>query len=344
MKRKNKKREKAVDRNKASEILLNNNSKTKPIMVIFNPNAGKKKHPIGGNNTLDEIKRLMDKYQIPADFFVTKGPGDATKLVREANNKTYEIIVSAGGDGTVSEVASGLIGRDFTLGILPLGTYMNITQMLSIPFDLEKAVMLLKIGRTREIDVGQITMLNGVKPRQSLYFMENSSVGFEAELQEATMLYDKRKFLPLLIKLYRIKDYFQHKVKIIMDDQEVEDKATMVSVSNGQYTGASMKLAPTAKLNDHILNISVFHMSKIELFFYFIKLISHGKSFSSKITRYQSNSVEIRTVHPKPMHADGYIFGQTPVAYKILPSALNVITGFPDLGNKALKKRNQLDP
>src|ERR1035437_1272490 len=111
--------------NQKKRLLISKKIKgaVKAIKVIYNPNAGKKKNPVGGNPiTLEDIKRLLVKYQIPADFFPTKKSGDATKLAYDALKEKYETVVAAGGDGTVSEVATGLIGTNITLAILPLGS------------------------------------------------------------------------------------------------------------------------------------------------------------------------------------------------------------------------------
>lgn len=317
----------------------------KPIKLIYNPNAGKKRHPVGTNPiTQDDVKNLLEKYQIPVDFFPTKGPGDATTLARDAVRLKYDTVVAAGGDGTVSEVAAGLIGSNVAMGILPLGSYMNITRMLAVPHDLEKAVMLLKINRRRKVDVGRITILSGDKPKSPLYFMENSSVGIEAELQDSALKMEHGNYRAFLGSLKSLLDYYRHRVKIVLDDKTLERRVTMVAVSNGQYTGAALKLAPKARLNDHLLTVSVFEMSKKELFYYLLKLMKTGSAGSPKISRYQSTKVSIYTQKPKPVHADGQVFGTTPVAYEILPNALTVITGFPEPGGPALEKRAILDP
>lgn len=331
--------------NKVPQMSKEIKGAVKPIKLIYNPNAGKKRNPVGGNPiTAEDIKELFGKYQIPVDFFPTKGPGHATILAQEAVKEKYETVVAAGGDGTVSEVASGLIGTDIALGILPLGSFMNTALMLAIPHDLEKAVMLLKINRRRKIDVGQVTLLSGVKPNPPLYFMENSSVGVEAEMQDSVLKMEHGHYRAFLLSLKSLFDYYRHRVKIVLDDQTFERRVTMVAVSNGQYTGAALNFAPEARLNDHELTVSVFQMSKKELLYYFLRLMKTGHTGSSKIFHYQSTKVAIYTHSPKPVHADGQVFGTTPVAYEILPNALEVITGFPQSGEPALEKRTILDP
>lgn len=322
-----------------------NQNQSRPIKLIYNPNAGKKRKIIGGRPiTISDIKLLFEQYQIPVDFFPTKGPGDAFIFAQKAVKEKYDVVVAAGGDGTVSEVASGLIGTNIVLGILPLGSFMNTVKMLAIPHDIEKAVMLLKINRRRKIDVGQITLLSGLKPKTPVYFMENSSVGIEAEMMDSALKAEQGKYKDFFRSLKSLFEYYRHRVKIVMDDKTIERKITMVAVSNGQFTGVALEMAPKARLNDHKLTISVFEMSKRELLYYFLRMLKTGKTSSPKIFRYKSSKIKIYTRTPKPVHADGQVFGATPVEYQILPNALEVITGFPESDGSNLEKRTALDP
>src|SRR6186997_1905087 len=149
--------------------------------LIYNPNAGKKRNllPTSQQATLEEIKNLFVQYQIPIDYFPTKGPGDAAILARDSIKEKYNVVIAAGGDGTISEVAAGLVGSDMTMAILPLGSFMNTPEALAIPRDLEMAVMVIKMGRSRKIDIGQINMLDGEKLSKPVFFLENAGVGLE---------------------------------------------------------------------------------------------------------------------------------------------------------------------
>lgn len=328
-----------ISRSKKTAIL-------KPIKVIYNPLAGTKRKLLPGSKapTLEEIKALLLRYQLPAKYFITKYAGHATELAKMAIKENYTVVVSAGGDGTAAEVANGLIGSDITMGILPLGTFMNTAKMLAIPFDLEKAVMVLKIGRSRKLDVGQINMLSGKKLGQPTYFLENSSLGMEAELQKTVVFWERHEYKNMLSSIKNIWDLYRYRAKIVLDDKIIEKRVVLVSVSNGPTTGADLTFAPRAKLNDHRLTISINEMKKGEVLLYLLNLLLKRKPTSRKITRYLSKTVEISTRFPQPIHADATTFGTTPVKYEIIPNALSVITGFPEAGSNALEKRAPLDP
>jgi diacylglycerol kinase family enzyme len=155
----------------------------------------------------------------------------------------------------------------------------------------------------------------------------------------------ERGYLKALLKIVKsFFDYYGHRALIYLDDQKIETKATLVTISNGPFTGANLPLAPKAKLNDHMLTLRIFRMSKFELFKYFLKAIRLGKTYSSKITTYQCKKVRIESKTPRLIHADARLFGETPVEFSIVPNALNVITNFPKKGESALVKRTFLEP
>lgn len=314
--------------------------------LIYNPYSGQKRKllPGKGGITLEEIRELLDQYQIPVDLFPTEYPGHAIKLAKQAKKEGYDTVLVAGGDGTVGETANGLVGTDVTLGIIPLGSFMNVARMLSIPTDPEKAIELIKIGRKRKIDMGSITLFNGEKLTTPYYFIESAGVGLEAELHYHFLQLEKGNMMALIRILGTLFYYYGNPVKIIIDKKEFNIRATVVTISNGPYTGAALKLAPEAKLNDHKLTISLFHMSKFELIRFIYNALRLGKTWSSKITTYQGDTIRIESKITRLVHADARKYGQTPIECEIIPNALQVFTGFPKNEEEAaLKKRTILD-
>lgn len=309
------------------------------IKVIYNPVAGNKKRLIKIDR-LKQLQELMQQYQLPADFAATKKAGDATEFAKQAIKQKYTYVLAAGGDGTVSEVAKALVNTKVTLGILPLGTFMNIARMLEVPMDLEKAIMLVKIGKTRKIDVGLIKLPTD----EPVYFLENSGIGMEAELQKAISLWEKGDWKQIPIMLRTIFDFYSQKFEIHVDKKIIKTKASLVEVSNGPWTGAALNMAPIAKLNDHRLTVSIFHMQKWELLFFLLKMLGRNPARSAKIERHQGQEVSIKSSHPRPVHADASEFGITPVSYTLIPNALEVIAGFTKVEETpSLKPRTSLD-
>lgn len=326
---------------------MKKNQEIKKAKLIYNPHSGEKrnKNPLHTKVTLEEIKSLLEQYQIQVDYFPTRYAKHATVLAENSVKEGYDLVIAAGGDGTVGEVINGLVGTDVIVGILPLGTVMNVARMLSVPLDIEKAVELIKIKRVRKIDLGCITKLNGEKMEKPYYFVEQAGLGIDAAMHyNFTRIFDKKEYLSLFKMINGLFAYYGHRSRVFLDDSSVETKATMVSVSNGPLAGPALKLAPNAKLNDHKLTVTIFDINRIKLTFHILRLLFRRKSEIKNIKSYHAEKVKVISDVPKMVHADARLFGETPVEFKIVPSAVNVITGFPKSENAALLKRTYLDP
>ncbi len=300
---------------------------------------------MGERTTLEDIKLLLKQYQVDADFVPTKGPKHATELARESVKQKYKTVLAVGGDGTVAETANGLIGTDTTLGIVPMGSFMNIARMLSIPTELEKAIQIIKIGRTRKIDVGTITKLEGEKLSTPFYYMETAGVGLEAAVHKEFRAFEDGNIPSLFKAIKTFVNFYANTVTIKTDEKTFETRATLISIANGPYSGAALHLAPAAKLNDHKLTITLYPMNKRELIRYFLRMKFTGKTDKRRITTIQTKAAQIFAKQDLAVHADASLFGTTPAEFRIVPNALQVICGFPATEEDAsLVSRTILDP
>lgn len=209
-----------------------------PIKVIYNPNAGKKRAKIGAGKqvSLGEIQKYFVQYAIEADFFPTEGPGHATQLAKNAIEEGYTTVIGLGGDGTIGEIAQGLVNTDIRLGLLPLGSYMNIAKMLGIPRDIEKAVMLLKLGRTRKIDVGAVTQLDGHPLSEPIYFIESVGLGIDAQIHSQFVRLERGEKKAIISMIRSLFEYSAHKTKITADQTTLNTRALSISISNAPFT------------------------------------------------------------------------------------------------------------
>ena len=119
-------------------------------VVILNPVAGRRKIP-GLEKRLD---KAFCRHGIPCEILLTRKAGDATEFARKAAQQGADIVVAAGGDGTVNEVANGLIGTSASLGIVPLGTVNVLARELKIPLFASKAIKTIAEGTPKPIDLG----------------------------------------------------------------------------------------------------------------------------------------------------------------------------------------------
>jgi diacylglycerol kinase (ATP) len=305
------------------------------VKVIVNPASGKK----GGITTnaagVDEVRRVLEANGIEADVAETEYPKHATDLARAAVQEGYDLVVACGGDGTVSEVAAALVGKRTCLGILPLGSANNVARMMHVPFDLEEAARLLRLGEMRQVDVGRC---NGH------FFLETAGVGLDAALFPILNKVDKGEYIRLFDAMRTLFRFRPRSVTLALDGKAVRTRALVVLVANGPYWGYSVPLAPDAKVDDHRFDVVVFrNFSKTDFIRHVIAAMlgrgsekdpgsPHGRSdytHHPKLRVYRARRVKILTsrYRPWPAHADAQPRGHTPVTIEMLPGALCVITG-----------------
>lgn len=296
--------------------------------VIVNPAAGrnstKKRWP--------DISALLKHIGLSFDHQFTECSGHAIELAKEAVDKGYRYVVAVGGDGTVHEVANGLLHspdvQEMALGIISTGTGSDFNRTAGIPHDhLMSCSHLTSPGRLL-IDVGTVEYRrNGVMEKR--FFVNSAGAGFDAAVVEATESAPKYfgGTVPYVIGLLRTLIGYRNK-RVTMRTEESEEKARILSlvVNNGMYIGGGMKITPLASLDDGLLDVLVLgDVSKPDLLKTFPKVykgthLSHPKVSLRKVT-----GIDIESEERMPVYADGEILGETPASFRIIPSALKIV-------------------
>ena len=291
--------------------------------LIINPAAGQKAGVTTNPFSLDDARALLSRHGITAELFCTERPAHAVELAKRAVDEGYERILAAGGDGTVAEVAESLVGTGAVLGVLPLGSVMNVARMLGIPRDLEGAAAAITAGRLARIDVG---LVKGTAKES--YFLEAGGVGIDAGLFAYFNQLDAgnwRSLRPLLTFLWR---YRPRRLEIRLDGRPLEVRAMMVTVANGPYFGAALTVAPDAKLDDRRFDVQIFtRFSKFELLRHLLSISGGRRAYNPKIISRKARMVEVTARRPMMAHADSRPLGTTPVRFELVPDALSVIVG-----------------
>ena len=291
--------------------------------TIWNANAGKKMPGQGMDE--EQLRKLLDRHGVSGRIIATHSADEAKAAVREAVAAGEKTIVSAGGDGTFGQVATELLGNtDVTLGILPLGSVMNVARMLGVPRELEPAAQVIAAGRSRLIDVGTA---NG----QTFY--ETASVGMNAAMFAAAQHFEDGDYGSPVRALAVALRYRPAHMFIELDDEKVTTRALMVTISNGTYMGVAMTVAPDARLNDGRFDIRVFrHYSKLELLRNLASIAFGRRRYVPHVSTYRSASVRVTSHSMLPIRADSHDLGTTPLECRSQPAALRVIVG-PDFAD-----------
>jgi len=249
-----------------------------------------------------------------------------TDLATQAAKAHYDLVVVAGGDGTISAVAQGLLGTQTPLGILPVGTFNNIARSLGIPRALDEALAVLFHGRPWRIDSATIN---------DTPFMEVAGVGLDAGMFPVAEEIKSGAWYQVGSAVQTLRDYRPRRVQIeLADGRRVVTSPLLAIVSKMPFFGMGFAIAPTARPDSGQLELSVFEgMTKLQLIAYFAA-ISNGREMQEpdiSISTYQSTRFEIRTVGgaPIPVQADGRVVDHTPAVFQVVPHTLTVFAPQP---------------
>ncbi|MDN3664055.1 diacylglycerol/lipid kinase family protein [Algibacter miyuki] len=216
------------------------------IHFIVNPIAGSGDHSFSETFLQDYFEE--ERYNITIKSSGHKG--HAIDLTKESIHQQADIIVACGGDGTINEVASALVGTTIPLGIVPVGSGNGLACNLNIPKNLKKALYVIKNNQRRAIDVGSVN---------KRYFFSNTGFGFTANVignyeasQERTLLC----YMKATLKSFQY--YFKKEETVISinDDLEVVNPF-LVFISNSNVMGYNMSLTPKASLTDGLLDVVI---------------------------------------------------------------------------------------
>ncbi len=215
--------------------------------LIYNPRSGRQRHA----RVLDDILSTLRSGGYNTEPVPTRHAGDATGIARDLAAAGRDGTVFAfGGDGTVREVAEGLLGSDVTLGVLPGGTVNLLAKAIGLPPDPVHAAAVLVHSRPQPIDVG----LAGDTP-----FLMMVSAGLDASVLAALDTRFKWLFGKAAIAGQTLREWWRYgypRLEIVADGERLE--ASFAAVSNIPYYGGAFRLAPGARLDDRRLDLVLF--------------------------------------------------------------------------------------
>jgi diacylglycerol kinase (ATP) len=288
-------------------------------LVLLNANAGGK--ALRRAITADEISGLLGRHGIAAEIVATDSAEDATRVASQAGADGRPLVVAAGGDGTIGTIGGALLDTRTALGILPLGSVMNIARMLGLPRDLEEAAAVLAAGHTRLIDVG---VANGE------LFYENASVGMNAAMFKYATQLTEGDYSSLRRLFWLALRYRPTRIDLRLDGEQMRTRALMVTISNGPYTGMAMTVAPAARVDDGKLDVTVFrHFSKFELLRHLASISFGRRAYTPHTRTYRAAHVLVDSTRRLPCRADSIDLGSTPLECTVRRAALRVVAPLP---------------
>jgi diacylglycerol kinase (ATP) len=293
----------------------------KHARLIFNPSSGRDDE----NNAvrLAQVVSSLRAHGIEAHVGLKTSGRAARELARRAVHSGHPLVVVAGGDGTIAEVASQLVDSTTVLGIVPIGTMNNLARSLGVPLGIDDACALIGMGTTRHIDVGRV-ISNG--STQAEYFVECAGVGLSAIGALAGQAFEKRHWRIIPRALRKLFEAKLGTILVEMDGIAVEASSRIVTVSNAPLMGNNMLAAPGAKMDDGLLDVQIYDgMGDAALVRHFAAASSGSPD---ALKTYRARNIRITADEPVLTNSDTSITRQRHVVeIEIVPKALSMIVG-----------------
>ncbi len=316
--------------------------------LIYNPSCGQ----VVVRHELGNVVTFLERHGWSVTLRETNKPSEATELARHAINRGARVVIAAGGDGTVNEVANALVGTDAVLGVLPVGTTNTWALQMGIPAlnpvllgtqaarliaglearlarplpanyyrkALSDATRVLIEGQNIAVDVGELS---------GRYFLISAGIGLEATIVESISPQEKRALGSWAYVLAAIGSAYRYPgtdVHLNLDGKVINVSTPLIVVSNIQLYGGMVAIGAKACVNDAKLDVCIF---KGDGFFTFVqhamKILSHRHLKDPKVEYYQCHEIYIESKRSLPVHVDGEPFARTPVTIHTVPLSLKVI-------------------
>jgi len=306
------------------------------VGVVLNPVAG------GGRlkRRWPDVAASLKTYFGDFDLRETQVGGDAERLAIDLAADGCALVIAAGGDGTASEVADGLLqavgetGRTSELGLLPCGTGVDFSRGLGLPRGIEAALKRMADGKARRIDAGRVCYIDDRGALASRHFINIASLGLSGATDRAVNA-DKRKGRVSAKALFfwrTVAEFVRYRfqdVRITIDDGEpVEARMALVAVANGKFFGGGMMIAPDAELADGQFDIVIVRAASKLGLIRDIRLLYGGRHRNHPaITMLRGRKVLVEPLgdvrrNGALIDIDGESPGRIPATFEMLPGAL----------------------
>lgn len=299
------------------------------ITIITNPSAGKSKL-----SRLDTAVTCLKKRGITPEIRKTGRRGDAVILAREEVKKQTDIVLAAGGDGTINEVANGIAGSAVTLAVLPLGTANVFSLEANLPSDPHAAVDLIFTGTARRINLGQLRLRARYEDDAlTHHFALMAGIGFDggvlSEIQRSSIArWGRAAYVFTGIRV--LSRYTHSPLTITVDHSRVIHGYSAV-ISNGRCYGGRFMVTPHASLMDDSLELCVFKkrgpLSMVKAVF---KLLIQHYTDREDFLYCKAKEIEVTSSDEVFVQADGDCLGRLPAQLSVDKHCLSVILPPPD--------------
>lgn len=285
------------------------------LVFIINPKAGTRMQ----TRLRDSIDRFLNHRKFEYSIWHTEYAGHATELARKAVNEGYEIVVAVGGDGSVNEVAAGLMHSEVRLGIIPAGSGNGLAMHLGYGRNLDEAVRRLNSAEEKIIDCG---IFNG-RP-----FINVAGIGFDGLVSNLMKGKSHRGFLPYFFKSVKAGlEYTPKECVIEHPGGVIREKCFAISVANGPMYGYNVQIAPGAKLDDGLFSVVMLKQAPKWQYFAAMPSTLNGKILQeSFVQHFSAARLTIKCPGDNYVHVDGEGLTMSgDLTFEVVPKAVRIL-------------------
>jgi YegS/Rv2252/BmrU family lipid kinase len=316
---------------------------TPRTVIIVNPHS---QSGALGRHWSDVATRI--RRELAFEEVHTKGPGDATRLARQALESGVERVVAIGGDGTINEVVNGFfadghpVARDAALGIIPFGTGGDFRKTVHLPTQVDRAARILADDQRQPVDVGRLDFMGRDGVAGTRMFLNVASFGASGVVDRRVNQSRKRlggRLTFLMATARTTLTYANQRVRLVFDGEiarPVELTMNTVAVANGRYFGGGMFIAPEAELDDGRFDVICLGDLGFTDFLFKARRIYAGTHLEmDKVSHRRAAKIDAEAIDPQEaieLDLDGETPGILPATFTLLPRALSLVvpaTGHP---------------
>ena len=283
----------------------------------------------------DALARRLREALGPLEVECTRGPRDAERIAREAVRAGCDRLVVAGGDGTLSEVATGLLaaglGGYATIGLLPLGTGGDFLRTLGVPRDLDAAIACLREGKPRPLDAGRVSYVDAAGRPACAHFVNIASLGLSALVVERVNRGRKHfggRAAFLAGALRGIARYRPDPVSLRLDGARIHaGPLVLAAAANGRFFGGGMQVAPDARTDDGLFDVvAIGALGRAGLLRQLTRIYRGARLRGPAVSVRRGRVLEAEPLAgPVPIELDGEPLGFLPARFEVLPGALSLV-------------------
>ena len=283
------------------------------LLIIFNPAAGWRRR-----RRLAPVLARLREHGCTLVLRETKGPGDAERFAAEVDPGAFDLVVVAGGDGTVNETINGLARSGLPLALIPLGTANVLAAEIGLRTDPAAVARCVALGEPRPIALGAA---NGRR------FILMAGAGFDAHVVAGVSVPMKRwlgkgAYVLSTLRQLLVFDFPSYEV---LTDNAVQHAASVI-ITNARYYGGRFVCAPGASLESDTLQVCLFQRAgRLAAIGYALALFSGRLPAVSSYRLIEARRIEIRGRPGEPIQVDGDGIGQLNGAIEVLPKALDLV-------------------